>query len=158
MSDVAELDAEPYKPRSKAKLLTAALVLALACTGFASTFLGFLDPGKLMPGKKAEEAVEAPTFVFIDVPQIVLTLAGPRPRTLVLSAKIEADTAYEKNIQYLVPRISDSFNLFLSDVDPVAFERRGILDIIRSELSTRLSYILGPDSFRDLLITEFRIQ
>lgn len=158
MSEVAELEATPARPGLKAKVLTVAMLLALAGAGFATTFLGYLDPITLMKKEKVEGADKAPAFVFIDVPQIVLTLAGQRPRTLVLSTKIEANASQAEDIEYLLPRISDSFNLFLSEVDPIAFERRGILDIVRSELATRLSYILGPDSFRELLITEFRIQ
>lgn len=158
MSDVAEPDAEPAGTKPRAKILAAVLILMIGGAGFSSTYLGLIDPDKVFKSSMAEEAVELPGFVFVDVPQVVLTLAGARPRTLVLSAKIEADAEQVKDIEYLLPRISDSFNLFLSNIDPVAFERRGILDIIRAELATRISYILGADSFRDILITEFRIQ
>lgn len=158
MSEVATPEAETGQANPKAKLLVLALILLLGGAGFAVTYLGFFDPAEILSPSKPEETVAVPEFVFVDVPQVILTLAGARPRTLVMSAKIEANTDQVKNIEYLLPRISDSFNLFLSDVDPIAFERRGILEIIRSELATRLSYILGPESFRDLLITEFRIQ
>ena len=47
---------------------------------------------------------------------------------------------------------------FLSQVDASAFGRRGILEIVRGELATRTSFILGEAAVRDLLITEFRIQ
>ncbi|MDF3607261.1 flagellar basal body-associated FliL family protein [Paracoccus sp. DMF-8] len=158
MSEIAEPDKKPAGMTPRAKILAAALILMVGGAGFASTYLGVIDPDEIFKPTADDVASEGPDFVFVDVPQVVLALPGARPRTLVLSAKIEADADQVQDIEYLLPRVSDSFNLFLSDIDPAAFERRGILDIIRSELATRLSYILGPDLFRDLLITEFRIQ
>ena len=58
----------------------------------------------------------------------------------------------------LIPRLLDSFNGFLTDIDPAAFEKRGILDIVRDELATRAVFVLGKEAFTDVLITEFRIQ
>lgn len=158
MSEVAEPNVEPARAKPKAKILAAVLVLFMGAGGFASTYLGVIDPAGILSKSKTEGKLDEPGFVFVDVPQVVLTIAGSRPKTLVVNAKIEADLDQVKNIEYLLPRVSDSFNIFLSNIDPLAFEKRGILEIIRSELATRLSYILGPDAFRDLLITEFRVQ
>ena len=71
---------------------------------------------------------------------------------------VEIDPAQADTANLLLPRITDSFNSLLSQVDPVAFSRRGILEIIREELATRSRLILGDAAVRDLLITEFRIQ
>ena len=57
-----------------------------------------------------------------------------------------------------MPRITDSYNGFLSQIDAAAFSRRGILEILRAELATRTRFVLGDAALRDLLITEFRIQ
>ena len=77
---------------------------------------------------------------------------------LIMTVKIETDQTHRAEVEHLVPRILDSFNSFLSNVDPYAFEKRGMLDIIRDELATRAAFVLGKDAFADILITEFRIQ
>lgn len=141
------------------KLLAALLVLACLGAGFASTFLGFWSPLGLFSKHEAKvPAAEVPTAQFVSLPQTVLTLPGPQMRTLIMSIQIETDQAHREQVEYLVPRLSDAFNGFLTDIDPTAFERRGILDIVRDELATRAVYVLGKDAFSDILITEFRIQ
>nr|WP_246175402.1 flagellar basal body-associated FliL family protein [Paracoccus limosus] len=136
------------------------LVAAMLGAGFASTYLGFWSPMALLKPKAEEkpEVVAVPQTQFVALPQIVLTLAGPQSRTLVMTVAIETDSANRATVEHLLPRLSDAFNSFLSDIDPAAFERRGILDIVRDELATRAVYVLGKSGFSDILITEFRIQ
>lgn len=160
MNDTADIPAEE-KPKGGIGriLLPLGLVVIMTGGGFASTFLGFWSPMSLLESKEEKPAENtAPAVEFVDIPQIVLTLAGPRPRMLIMTVKIETDQVHRPDVEHLVPRILDSFNSFLSDVDPTAFEKRGMLDIIRDELATRTAFVLGKDAFNDILITEFRIQ
>jgi flagellar FliL protein len=160
MNDVADIPAEE-KPKGGIGriLLPLGLVIILAGGGFASTYLGFWSPMGLLAAKKEEPAEEAaPTTEFVDIPQIVLTLVGPRSRILVMTVKIETDQKHRADVEHLTPRLLDSFNSFLADIDPTAFDKRGILDIVRDELATRTVFVLGKDAFTDILITEFRIQ
>ena len=90
--------------------------------------------------------------------RILLSLPGERPRTLAMSVLIDVAPASEALARQLMPRLSDAFTTFLADIDPAAFERRGILDIVRLELATRARFVLGEAAVRDLLITEYRIQ
>lgn len=157
MSDTVE--APPEKPKSKGGvILLAVLTLAGCLGGGALGYLGIWSPDRLIAAQDAAPESPVRKVQFVDLPPIVLTLAGPRPRSLVLTLKIETDATHASDVSYLEPRLLDAFNAFLSDIDPAAFERRGILDIIRNELATRASFVLGPDSFSDILITEFRIQ
>lgn len=157
MSDIAEPTVEEAgKRRGPPLLLILAIVLFLG-TGFGTTFTGLWNPMALLTEKPAPAVEELPV-AFVEIPQIALTMPGAHGRTLVLSAKIEAAPDKAAQISQLLPRIQDSFNTFLSDVDPAAYEKRGILEIIRTELATRLAFILGEGGFDDLLITEFRIQ
>ncbi len=57
-----------------------------------------------------------------------------------------------------MPRVSDAFTTFLSDVDPSAYDKRGVLEIIRTELVGRTRLVLGDEAVKDLLITEFRFK
>ncbi len=160
MTDAATNPEAPPAKGGLKKLIPLILVTAMLGAGFASTFLGFWSPMALLKPKH-EEQVETPAVPqvqFVDVPQIVLTLAGPQMRTLIMTIQIETDAAQKPAVEHLVPRLSDAFNGFLSDIDPVAFEKRGILDILRDELATRAVFVLGKDAFSDILITEFRIQ
>ena len=78
----------------------------------------------------------------------------------VIDNDIKIECAPEKvaQVQMLMPRISDSFTRFLSDIDPAAIDRRGVLEIIRAELRTRADMVLGSGVIDNILITEFAIQ
>lgn len=159
MTDVADINTEQKSGRGLGRiLLPLGLALALGGAGFASTWLGFWSPTALLAAKEEKKPEATPTIDFVGIPQIVLSLAGPTPRMLVMTVKIETDQAHKAEVEHLTPRLLDSFNSFLADVDVSAFEKRGILDIVRDELATRAVYVLGKEAFTDVLITEFRIQ
>ena len=157
MTDISEpIEDSPPRPLGRRLLPILLPVLALAA-GFGVTYTGLLSPLSLLaPAAPAPQA--APVAVFLDVPRIILTIPGERTQTLALAVVVEIDPAAADTARLLMPRIADSFNGFLSQVDPVAFSRRGILEIIREELATRTRFILGETAVRDLLITEFRVQ
>ncbi|WP_415392323.1 flagellar basal body-associated FliL family protein [Paracoccus sp. SJTW-4] len=157
MTDISEpIEDSPPRPLGRRLLPILLPVLALAA-GFGVTYTGLLSPLSLLaPAASPPQA--APVAVFLDVPRIILTIPGERTQTLALAVVVEIDPAAADTARLLMPRIADSFNGFLSQVDPVAFSRRGILEIIREELATRTGFILGEAAVRDLLITEFRIQ
>lgn len=160
MTDIAEPPADDARPSRLGKLLPLLLpVLALAA-GFGSSFMGFWSPMSLISGSEAAPAEHAPLseVTFVDVPRIILTVPGERTRTLSLTVMIEVPPEQKSQALALMPRITDSYNGFLSRIDATAFGRRGILEIVRAELATRTRFILGDAAVRDLLITEFRIQ
>lgn len=160
MADAALPDAGGSSAKGRGRpILWLALPGLLLTSGFATTYLGLWSPMALLPDhgqEKPAEPVQAAEFVA--VPQIVLTLPGARMRTLVMAVQIETDAAHRAGIQHLLPRLTDAFTSFLAEIDPSAFEKRGILEIVRDELSTRAIYVLGKQAFTDILITEFRIQ
>lgn len=158
MSDAVDLDGETKKGGKLGLLMKLGLPLICLGGGFAVSYLGIWAPQSLLEKREKPEQSQQISKVFVALPPIVLTLAGPRSRNLVMGVKIETDPAHASQVEYLQPRILDAFNSFLADIDPAAFERRGILDVVRNELVTRLSFILGADAFSDVLITEFRIQ
>ena len=85
-------------------------------------------------------------------------------RSLLQDGQIKAgspgsgETLDQAQIAHLMPRILDAFTAFLSGIDPAAYDKRGVLEIIRAELLTRSRYVLGTDALKDLLITEFRFK
>ena len=156
MSDVSEDTAPPRRLGRRGGLLLALIVAFMGAGGFVATYVVGLNLPFLQKNRSAE--VHPGEAVFYDVPQLIISLPGSKARTLMLTVKIEASSEQIERIDQLLPRILDAFNVFLSDISPVAFERRGILEIIRYEMATRLSYVLGPDGFSDLLITEFVVR
>jgi len=160
MTDIAlPTPADPPRSRLRRMLPLAVPLLALGA-GFASTYMGLWSPmGLIGGGAPPPKAVAvAPAVTFVDVPRIILTVPGERTQTLALTVMIEVPPEGRAQAEALMPRITDSFNEFLSRIDAAAFSRRGILEIIRAELATRTRFVLGDAAVRDLLITEFRIQ
>lgn len=147
---------QPAKAAGKKKLIAIMLPFVLAAGGFATTYLGLWSPTAMLTSK--EEAPALPGAVFVAVPEIELTIPGGSGQSLILSASIETDGAHAAEVTYLMPRVLDSFNTFLSGIDPAAYDKRGVLEIIRAELLTRSRYVLGNDALKDLLITEFRFR
>lgn len=159
MTDVIDINTEEKGGGGLRRIfLPLGIAVIMTAGGFASTYLGFWSPSSLLAAKEKVPETSAPVVEFVDIPQIVLSLAGPRARMLIMTVKIETDQANRAEVEHQTPRLLDSFNSFLADVDASAFERRGILDIIRDELATRAVFVLGKDAFTDILITEFRIQ
>lgn len=160
MTDIAD-PAVVASPAKKGKLLKLLLPVIALAGGFASTYAGLWSPMGLVGGgaRTAEQAHDPlPAVAFVDVPRIVLTIPGERTQTLAMTVMIEVQPEQKAQATALMPRITDAYNGFLSRIDPAAFSRRGILEIVRAELATRTRFILGDAAVRDLLITEFRIQ
>lgn len=158
MSDVADMDGAGDAPKKRGRLLILVVPLLALFAGVSLGFFGVFSPLSLMEKKDPKEIAFVSDYVFVDLPQIALTLSGPKSRTLALAVKVEAKPENVAQIEFLQPRILDAFNGFLSEIDPLAFEKKGIIDVVRNELSTRLTFILGEGAFNDILITEFRIQ
>ena len=146
----------PAKASGKKKLVPFLAAVLLAGGGFASTYLGLWSPTALLTPR--EEAPVLPSAVFVTVPTIDLLIPGGSGRSLVLAASLETDSAHQAEVEHLMPRVSDAFTGFLSGIDPSAYDKRGVLEIIRAELLTRTRYVLGEDAIKELLITEFRFK
>lgn len=162
MSEIADTP-QDVAPPSKKKLLIPVVLAVLALGGgFASTYLGLWSPAALLgsgaEAKKVDAKAAEPAISFVEVPRIVTTLAGERPRQLLLAVQLETTPEKQAEVTHLLPRVQDSFNEFLSGIDPLAFQRRGILEIIRTELVTRTRYVMGDEMVNDVLITEFALQ
>lgn len=150
-------NAEPQKSKrgKKLKMLLMPLaVILLGGAGFGTAYLGYLPAFPNRAGAKAA----MPEVVFVDIPTVELPIPGSRHRVLIVSAAIETDVAHKKEVEHLMPRVQDAFTSFLSDVDAKAYDKRGILEILRSELVTRTRFVLGEEPVKDLLITEFRVK
>ena len=153
-------DASTEAPAKKrGLLLPVALVSLAAAAGFGTSYAGLWSPFDL-PSHSAEAKSHDPAALadFAAVPPVQLSLTGTRARTLMLSAMIETEPGKLSDVEHLMPRVSDAFNGFLSEIDPAAFDKRGVLEIIRAELLNRTRFVVGENVVRDILITEFRLK
>ena len=100
----------------------------------------------------------APATAFIDLPEVNVTLPDARPRQLHMVVKLEVPEDRAEAVERLLPRVMDAFNTFVTAIAPEAFERRGILEIMREELKTRVQLALGTDAPVEVLIMEFALK
>lgn len=147
-------------PRRRGLLVPLVLSLVLGGAGFGSVYFGVWSPRDFLGSSKEEAPPEhpLPAVVFVDVPVIEVLVPGGRSRSLILAASIETDQAGQATISHLMPRVSDSFTTFLAGIDPAAYDKRGVLEVIRAELVTRARMVLGEAPVKDILITEFRFK
>lgn len=152
-------DAPPQR-RGRRMMLMLALPLLLAGAGFGSSYLGFWSPLSLAGlGDQVPAAVPgAPATDFVDVPPINITLPDARPRQLHLVVKLEVAAGRAAEVERLLPRVLDAFNTFVTGIAPEAFDRRGILEIMREELKTRVQLALQTDLPVEVLIMEFALK
>lgn len=155
MSDAVAAEPPP-RARGRSRLLFAGALVVAAFAGFAGSYLGYVTPAAWL-SKDSASGTHAPVPGYVDVPRIMLPLAGGG-RQLVLSVKMETTADQMAGIEHQMPRILDSFNGFLSNIDPAAFDRRGVLEIVRAELQARVDILLGEARAGNVLITEFAIQ
>ena len=160
MTETSDPDGAPAPKSALRRLFPILLPLVALLAGLGVSYAGFFSPMRLLAPAETQAEIKpaVPEASFVDVPRIVLSLGGDRMQTLALTVMIDTDPASVAQAKALMPRITDSYNGFLSKIEPAAFSRRGILEIVRAELATRTRFILGDDAVRDLLITEFRIQ
>lgn len=155
MSETASVEAET--PKKKLGIFLPLLVtLLLGAAGFASTYLGIWSPRALL--QSGERRAAADMIVFIDIPTIEIAMPGGRGRSVVMTVALETTTQDRSIIEGQIPRIQDAMNGFLSEIDPSAYDKRGVLEILRTELVTRIGNVLDGARITDLLITEFRIK
>ncbi|MDO5529785.1 MAG: flagellar basal body-associated FliL family protein [Paracoccus sp. (in: a-proteobacteria)] len=147
--------AEPEVPRRSLlrRVMLPALAVLCAGAGFGASYSGTVSPGAFLARKPA---VAAPSWTHTELPRMTVPLAGGRD--LHLAITLESPMAAAPALAADLPRIADSYNRFLANIDAAAFSRRGVLEIIREELLTRAQAISGAAVVEDILITEFAIQ
>ncbi|MDO5657937.1 MAG: flagellar basal body-associated FliL family protein [Paracoccus sp. (in: a-proteobacteria)] len=151
MTEIVDTDIPPA-PAKRVGLLAIAVLVA-AGLGFGASYTGTFAPSSLFSQNRAV-TFDAPRYA--DVPRITVPLGASR--ALALGIKLEIAAESQGNIDNAMPRILDSFNRFLTNIEAAAFSRRGVLEIIRQELLTRAQHIAGESAVTDLLVTEFAIQ
>jgi flagellar protein FliL len=149
-------DAAPSK--SKFKLIAiAAAVLVLAAGGGGWFFL------KGHPKEvHAEAAPVAKPLAFIDVPEILVNLAGqPGERVQYLKAKIVLEVKEAPLVAQItpsMPRITDMFQTYLRELRSSDLNGSVGLFRLKEELTRRVNAAISPNQVNAVLFKEILIQ
>jgi flagellar protein FliL len=151
-------EAEAKPKRSKLKLLLlVGLPLLLIAGGAGGYFFMFKGKG--------EQKVAAPApkpATFFDVPEVMVNLANTgTERSQYLKVKIVLelpDAALVPQITPLMPRVMDTFQVFLREMRPSDLEGSAGLFRLKEELTRRVNLAIAPGRINAVLFKEFIVQ
>lgn len=137
------------------------LLLLLGGGGTAAYVMGMVPPGSRIAGV-AEEAALPADIVFVDLPDLLINLHGDgsrRMRFLKLATAVEvAGEEQAAMVRQLVPRILDSFHMYLRAVRPEELEGSQGVYRLKEELLVRTNEAIRPAQVRGVLIRELLVQ
>lgn len=135
------------------------LVVALAVAGVFFTGLadGLLGRG----GADAEKAPPQKPAVFFDIPELLVNLntGGRRVNFLKLSIALElTDPTDIPKIQILMPRLIDSFQVYLRELRIEDLRGSAGIYRLREDLLSRVNEAAKPVKIKDVLFKEMLVQ
>lgn len=183
-TDEVEAEGKPKSGKKKLLLFGAlGLVLLLGGAGGAAWFLGLLGGGEAADMAADEAGAHAPAtdghegarhaasgdghgdgaeaVVFVDMPDVLVNLqsGGQRIRFLKLRAALEVGSEeVATKVKALMPRIMDSFQLYLRALTVDEVSGSGGLQRLKEELATRVNFAVQPTRVEDVLVKEMLVQ
>lgn len=176
MASQAAVDASPdegveieVKPRGglngkKLILLVVLPLLLLGGGGGGAYFLGLLDP---LLGRNATaqavntEPVEAGPSVYYELPEMLINLnsTGKKANFLKITVSLELDSPEAvPEIETVLPRIIDSFQVYLRELRIDDLRGSAGLYRLREELLLRVNAAVEPVNVKDVLFKEMLVQ
>jgi flagellar FliL protein len=156
----AEGEAAAPAPKSKFKLMIMIVgVLAVLGVGAATWFFFFRSPLEEM---HAEEAHKAKPPVFVEVPDMMVNLAGaPGERVQYLRVKVVLEVKEEKQVEEIkptMPRLTDIFQTYLRELRPADLAGSAGLFRLKEELTRRVNAAVAPIKVSAVLFKEIVVQ
>jgi flagellar FliL protein len=147
-------------PKSKFKLMIMIVgVLAVLGVGAATWFFFFRHPSEEM---HAEEAHKAKPPVFVEVPDMMVNLAGaPGDRVQYLRVKVVLEVKEEKQVEEIkpaMPRVTDIFQTYLRELRPADLAGSAGLFRLKEELTRRVNAAVAPVKVSAVLFKEIVVQ
>jgi flagellar FliL protein len=133
-------------------LIIAAAIGAVIVSGAADKFLG--------RGEHADKVASKPA-VFFDMPELLVNLntGGRRVSFLKLSISLElTDPADVPKVQLLMPRLIDSFQVYLRELRLEDLRGSAGVYRLREDLLARVNEIAKPVKIKDVLFKEMLVQ
>ena len=155
------------KPGSSKKvLLIVGVVLLLAIGGVAAAyFTGLIDPviAWITGGEDKEKDQEAAKgdAIFFPLEDVIVNLNTGGRRSTFLKIKISlelADAVDIPRIETVMPRIVDSFQVYLRELRIEDLKGAAGMHRLRKELLTRINVVTAPTKVKDVLFKEMLVQ
>ncbi len=151
-------EAVPAK-KGKLKLVIAAVGFLVIIGGGVGAWM-FMSKGK--SEKQAEAAPAAKPPVYVDVPEIMVNLAGlPGERVQYLKVKVVLEVKEEKQVEAIkpsMPRVSDIFQTYLRELRSNDLNGSAGLFRLKEELTRRVNVAVAPQHVNAVLFKEIVIQ
>ena len=152
--------AEAAPPKNKLKLIIMAVgLLAVLGIGAAAWFFLFSHGDDV---RHAEAAPPAKPPAFVDVPDMMVNLAGaPGERVQYLRLKIVLELKEEKQIEAIkpsMPRVSDIFQTYLRELRVGDLNGSAGLFRLKEELTRRVNAAVAPQQVSAVLFKEIVVQ
>lgn len=149
---------EAAAPKSKFKLIAIVVAVLVLAAGGGAWFFLFSHP----KDSHAEVKPEAKPLAFIDVPEILVNLAGnPGERVQYLKTKVVLevkDAAQVEKITPSMPRITDMFQTYLRELRSSDLNGSVALFRLKEELTRRVNAAVSPNQVNAVLFKEILIQ
>lgn len=159
------------KPRSRRTLLIviASAVLFVLVSVAGAYFAGFLDPVIAMitgsedaaPAEGEGATVEAGAAVFYDLPEMIVNLNTGGRKSTFLKIRVSLELAKAGDVGHIesvMPRVMDSFQVFLRELRVEDLSGSAGVYRLREELLTRVSTAVAPVVVNDVLFREMLVQ
>lgn len=146
-------------PKSKRKLIIiAAAVLLLLGAGGGGWFFFFNHHGE----EKHAEAPAPKPPVFVDVPDILVNLAGlPGERVQYLKIRVVLEVKDEPQVEKIkpsMPRLMDIFQTYLRELRATDLAGSAGLFRLKEELTKRVNAVISPGQVNAVLFKEVVVQ
>lgn len=157
-ADKEEGEGQPKRSLLKLIIMAVGGLAVVGAAGAGGNYFFFAP-------KPKEEKVAAPVVkppAFIDMPEVLVNLAGTGPdRTHYLKVKIVlevADAALIPQIQPVLPRVVDAFQVFLRELRPTDLEGSAGTYRLKEELTRRVNAAIAPSRINAVLFKEMVMQ
>lgn len=160
--------AAPRPRRNVKKLLLMAGVPVLLLGGAGGAYVaGVLDPllgvesVELGDAAEGEEHAEGPIVQFYDVPDLLVNLNTNGRQNAFLKVSIALELEAEADVDTLtslMPRIIDSFQVYLRELRPEELKGSEGLYRLKEELLLRVNKAAAPVHVRDVLFKSVLVQ
>jgi flagellar FliL protein len=153
-------DGKVAAPGKRKKLIMLSAVAALLAVGAGGGYY-YWQRGKAAEAEKAAQ-LKKKAF-FFDLPEITVNLAGApgqeRPAYLKLKLALEVeDQKMIADIQPLMPRVIDNFQIFLRELRPTDLEGSAGLYRLKEELVRRVNASIYPARIEAILFKDVLVQ
>ncbi len=152
-------DAGTRTKSGKRKLIAILSVVVLIAGGGAgahfSGLLGGSDGPAAGEGSASTKSVAPP--VFYPLPEMIVSINTGERKTMFLKLKLSIEVGNAANVSRidpLLPRVTDTCQVFLRDLRPDDLQGSAGTARLRTELLRRISLALAPIPVNDVLITE----